>query len=367
MNMRCARVRQGLRGRVTHENRTADLAMLYLHRLKTIRAYRMVLVVGYVADVDAYYCCGSFGYCFLLGGGEEEMKNLFISFSGGETSAFMTLWCWENLSSKYKDIKVLFANTGQENEETLEFVSRFSEEFSIPVVWVEAAVSEIKGKGTSHRVVNFNTASRHGEPFEAVIAKYGIPNQSYPHCTRELKLAPMTSYLSSIGWQKGEYDVSIGIRHDEIDRMNANFQENNIIYPLINRYMRPSTKPMINSFWDKQKFRLNLKGYQGNCKWCWKKSLRKHLTLMSEDPSIYDFPQRMEQEYGLAGHNMDGTERVFFRKNTSTRQLREIFDGASFIKAEDDSTIYLDSDLFSGELDLTAGCSDSCEIDFDNL
>ena len=209
-----------------------------------------------------------------------EPRKLFISFSGGETSAFMTLWLLENKREEYDEIVVLFANTGQENEETLRFVDRCDKRFGFNVVWVEAEVQQGR-VGTKHRVVDFETASRDGRPFEDMIKKYGIPNQAYPHCTRELKLRPMQSYFRDLGWKKLTFDTAVGIRSDEIDRMAPKNGEFKTIYPLITDV--PMTKPMINDFWRSQPFRLNLAGYQGNCKWCWKKTPRKLMTLINED------------------------------------------------------------------------------------
>jgi 3'-phosphoadenosine 5'-phosphosulfate sulfotransferase (PAPS reductase)/FAD synthetase len=51
------------------------------------------------------------------------MTRLFISFSGGRTSAMMTQRLLETRSSD-QQIVVLFANTGLENEETLRFVDQ---------------------------------------------------------------------------------------------------------------------------------------------------------------------------------------------------------------------------------------------------
>lgn len=50
----------------------------------------------------------------------KKNKNLLISFSGGRTSAFMSLF----IKEYYKDYNKLFvfANTGKEKEETLTFV-----------------------------------------------------------------------------------------------------------------------------------------------------------------------------------------------------------------------------------------------------
>jgi hypothetical protein len=286
--------------------------------------------------------------------------NLLISFSGGETSAYMTLWCLENISRRYDRVIVVFANTGQENEETLEFVDRFDKTFGIGVVWLESKVVHGSRTGTGYKITDFENADRDGALFEDMIKKYGIPNKSYPHCTRELKLAPINAYCKAINLD--EYKTAVGIRVDEIDRMSASAKKNGLIYPLVS--MKPMTKPMINQWWEAQDFRLNLKGYQGNCKWCWKKSLRKHLTLINENPSAYDFPERMEKEHGLSGHNVDGTKRVFFRENRTTKDLRDMAE-KHFTKADDDAAVYPDPNLFGHNLDLAGGCSESCEIDFD--
>lgn len=286
--------------------------------------------------------------------------NLLISFSGGETSAFMAQWLLLNKSDQYDNVLCLFANTGQENDETLDFVDKCDKHFGLKVIWVEAQVKSGK-VGTGHKVVDYKTASQKGEPFEGVISKYGIPNRSYPHCTRELKLAPIHSYLKSIGWERNQYDTAIGIRLDEIDRVSPDPKKHNLIYPLVSDC--PMTKPQINAWWLNQPFRLNLKGYQGNCKWCWKKSLRKHLTILSENPEWYDFPEQMEKKYGLAGHNVDGTPRVFFRENQSAVDLKILAQTTDFKPASDDSTEY----VYQQNLDLGSGCSESCEIDFTDI
>lgn len=290
----------------------------------------------------------------------NSKQNLLISFSGGETSAFMAQWLIDKKANQYDYLLCLFANTGQENEQTLEFVEQCDKRFGLNVVWVEANVQEGR-VGTAHKTVDYKSASRHGEPFESVIKKYGIPNQAYPHCTRELKLAPIRSYLRSIGWSAGDYDTAIGIRCDEIDRLSPDAKQNRLIYPLVTDC--PMTKPQINEWWSRQPFRLQLKGYEGNCKWCWKKSMRKHLTLINEHPDWYDFPERMENKYGLAGHNVDGTKRVFFRNNQSTKDLRLMAKTMDFVPASDDAQEY----VYQKSLDLGAGCTESCEIDFGEL
>jgi hypothetical protein len=294
-------------------------------------------------------------------------ERLFISFSGGETSAFMAIMLLANkaIRDRYSEIRTLFANTGEENEQTLDFVNRCDKTFGLNVEWVEAVVHHGERKASTGTRVDFLTAARNGEPFEEMIRKYGIPNASYKHCTRELKLNPMRAYLADTGWSEGSYDTAIGIRLDEIDRVSSGAKANRLIYPLIS--LMPTTKPQVNTFWSRQSFRLGLKGYQGNCKWCWKKSLRKHMTLIGETPEIYDFPARMEDKYGLVGPEFgrhekpEGYRRVFFREGRSVGDLmkmkKEI--GPSFRPAEDDSMNFA---LFDPVMDVGAGCEESCEV-----
>jgi hypothetical protein len=188
------------------------------------------------------------------------------------------------------------ANTGEENEETLQFVEDCSKLFNIEVVWVEALVNMENRVGTTHKIVDFKTASRNGEPFEDVIKKYGLPNQMFPHCNREMKLRPIHSYIKNeLGWK--DYYTAIGIRYDEVDRIVANRKTYNIIYPLIEDIRM--TKQKINFWWSQQPFRLNLKGYQGNCKTCWKKSFRNLYTIAKENPEYFNFFRDMENKYSL--------------------------------------------------------------------
>lgn len=280
------------------------------------------------------------------------------------TRLLLTRW-----RDRYDEIVVAFANTAQEREETLVFGHRCDQEFDFGTVWVEAVVDPEKGAGTRHRVVTFETASRNGEPFEAVIRKYGLPGAKASHCTRELKSRALTSYLRSIGWEAGTYDTAIGMRADEQDRRDGGAAKTRTIYPLMDWF--PVTKPHVNEFWMKQPFRLNLTGYQGNCKWCWKKSMRKHMTLLSEDPTIYDFPERMEELYGRVGPSFEkdvvpAKPLVFFRGGLSTKDLRAAYElnKGSLALAEDDSIVLPNGDLFPLDVE-EGGCVETCEVNLE--
>jgi len=291
------------------------------------------------------------------------------SLSGGETSAFMCRKIQLHARARgYTDLRFVFANTGQESEETLSFVQHIDGAWRLGVEWVEAVVVHGEREACGARRVDFASASRNGEPFEEVIRKYGIPNKAYPHCTRELKANPIHAYLRATGWERGSYDTAVGIRVDEFDRMSKDAKEKRFVYPLIDWW--PTTKPEINGWWRRQPFRLELKGYQGNCRWCWKKSLRKHFTLLGESPEIYDFPRRMEQEYGHAGHRdadaPDDYRRVFFREGRSVGDLERERAETTWEPATDDAREY---GLFDATLDVGEGCGDgeACDPFVDDL
>lgn len=289
-----------------------------------------------------------------------EKKKLLVSFSGGETSAYMAQWLWKHKQDEYEMVFV-FANTGQENEETLIFIEKCSKFFGFSVVWVEGVFSRKLGVGVRSKTIDFNTADRDGRVFEEMISVCGIPNISNPQCTRELKGAVINHYARHVlGWKN--FYTAIGIRSDEADRINPNAKKRRLIYPLINNKMQPMTKPKINFFWNMQPFRLELKGYQGNCKWCWKKNIKKLQRIAYENPEAFDFPLKMEEKYGnffpkqrIEKWTSEGKEIpkniTFFRDNKSAK---DILDSAYPHKVVDDS-------IYSGhQLDLVGG--ESCEV-----
>ena len=287
--------------------------------------------------------------------------NLAISFSGGKTSAFMTKWLLENKQDEYDEIIVTFANTGQEREETLEFVRDCDSEFGFKTVWLEAVVNQEIGKGTRHKIVTFETASRKGEPFEDFIKKHGIPNQAFPKCTDELKLCPMRSYIRSLGWKNKDYDTAIGIRADEMDRVSAKFAEQRLYYPLC--WDVKASKESIAHWWEQQSFNLNLREHEGNCSWCWKKSKRKLLTLAQDMPELFNFPLEMERKHGKAGamhrNNPDEKERVFFRGERSAKDILEE-SKKPFERFREERQLQITG--FDYEMDAAGGCSESCEV-----
>lgn len=277
----------------------------------------------------------------------ENKPKYHVSFSGGRTSAYMTKLLIDNWSDRYEFI-VTFANTGLEHPKTLEFIDNCDKMFGFNTVWLEAVVQHDKRSAPTHKIVTFQTAARNGEPFEEVIKKYGIPNSAFPGCTRDLKLAPIKSYLKSLGIDEHKIRTAIGIRTDETRRVNPKVaQARTLEYPLIDVW--PSDKQDVLDWWEEQLFDLGIDEFEGNCLGCWKKSLKKHFMQIQRDPSVYDFHRRMEAEHLFTGPQQG--HRHFFRGDMSTIQLFRVYEEQA------------------GQLQRmvempyeNGGCSESCEV-----
>ncbi len=278
-------------------------------------------------------------------------KKLLVSFSGGRTSAYMLKWIYDNWSDQYELITV-FANTGKEVEGTLEFVHKCSTEWNIPVVWVEAVPVQSKiGKwwGVTHKIVDFKTASRNGEPFEEMISKLGIPSTNAPFCSNQLKSKAIKSYLRSILWRK--YYTAIGIRTDELDRINPEYKKLRYLYPMA--FDSATTKLQINAWWSIQSFNLTIDPDQGNCDNCWKKNLNLLCRNARKYPSSFDWWDNMVQKHGQENHR-EGASQLkppfnFYRGNRSVNDIFEI------AKQKEEVILKL---AHEQRLD---GCEESCE------
>jgi hypothetical protein len=280
---------------------------------------------------------------------------LLISFSGGRTSAYMTWYMLNEWKDKDKyDIKIVFANTGKEQEGTLRFVNECAERWGIDIVWVEAVHLDengkpFSGKGWSvrHNVVDFKTAARKGEPFEEMISILGIPSTNAPFCSPQLKKSAIESYLKSIGWD--DFYKAIGIRVDEIDRINENFRANKIIYPLVNPH--PTLKRDIVLWWQKQPFDLKIDSDLGNCDGCWKKDMKRLIRISKKNPEVFDWWQEMTDKYGMLNPRDTDLKPPFnfYRGNMSPK---EIFDLGKW--EADQLEMFIEDEKLNG-------CSESCE------
>lgn len=289
---------------------------------------------------------------------------LFVSFSGGRTSAYMSKWLIDNVSDLF-ELCFTFANTGQEHEKTLEFVDQCDKAMNMRLVWVEADVQHGKRIGSKHKIVNYRTASRNGDPFEEVIKKYGLPNPVFQLCNREMKLNPLNSYRNLVleNLDPTAFGFAIGIRADEADRMSAHAEKNKLVYPLIGANV---TKQQVIHYWSKQPFDLQIPEHMGNCVTCYKKTDRKLYTIAKHEPERFEFFQRMESLYSTtgAGCNSEKPRRIFRKERTTADIIAS--SKQPFVEWSDQKVGYT-PDMFG--MDQHSGCEESCEAfgsDFDD-
>ena len=125
-----------------------------------------------------------------------------INFSGGKTSAYMTI-----KNYRQGDI-VLFQDTGREHPKTYKFINDFEAFEKIPITRISYKDSD--------------------KPFAALLEsrKYKvIPNRVKRICTVELKINTAKRYLRTIGIRK--FENYIGFRADEplrIAKRNQKFK-----------------------------------------------------------------------------------------------------------------------------------------------
>ncbi len=210
-----------------------------------------------------------------------------ISFSGGRTSAFML---HEIIAAHGgtlpDDVHVTFANTGKEREETLRFVHECGSRWGVPIRWLE------RGADGEMVEVGYNSASRNGEPFSALVAKKGyLPNAVARFCTVELKIRVMRDFGRLQGWAR--WHNVIGLRYDELlrvfkakERSDSGKEAWRNLMPLADAKV---TVRDVGAFWSAQSFDLGLRHYEGNCDLCFLKGRGKLKTIMRERPGAADW------------------------------------------------------------------------------
>jgi hypothetical protein len=186
-----------------------------------------------------------------------------INFSGGKTSAYMTI-------HEYRDGDlVIFCDTGREHEKTYKFINDFEANENIPIIRLKFADAD--------------------NPFKALLQKKNyksLPNKFKRFCTDELKIKTCKRYLRSIGIRK--FENLIGFRSDEKRRVeNRKIKFVNVIdkFPL---YDNGIDKQMVNDYWSKKSYTLEMPSILGNCDLCFMKGKNAIISILSVYPELAD-------------------------------------------------------------------------------
>jgi 3'-phosphoadenosine 5'-phosphosulfate sulfotransferase (PAPS reductase)/FAD synthetase len=226
-----------------------------------------------------------------------------ISFSGGRTSAFM-LW---NILQAHggvlpDDIYVTFANTGKEAPETLDFVHEVEQKWDVKIYWLELYFGEERPVYRT-KIVDYETASRNGEPFEALLdRRQYLPNPVTRFCTSELKIKVMSRFMRKLQGYKNWYNV-IGLRYDEPRRVASALKQYEAWTNITPMNDAKHTVEDVSEFWRKQNFDLKLtnangKTPAGNCDLCFLKGMDTTISILKERPEMADWWIKQEQKFG---------------------------------------------------------------------
>ncbi len=226
-----------------------------------------------------------------------------ISFSGGRSSGFMLKKILNAHRGKLpKDVYVVFANTGKEVPETLQFVYDCEQKWNVKIHWLEFKFDPNNRPKYTTVEVDFFSASRNGEPFSELIeAKKFLPNPMMRFCTQELKVRRMRDFMKGKGFDV--WDNIIGIRHDEPrrwSRIRAKQDPWDNVMPMVDGEI---TKEHIKKFWQKNDFDLNLTMQDGstaasNCDLCFLKGLKIRSNLIKERPHLAKWWIDQEKKIG---------------------------------------------------------------------
>lgn len=256
--------------------------------------------------------------------------NVLIAFSGGRSSAYMLHEILSANGELPDRVVVSFQNTGREMPQTLDFVHECGRRWGVHIDWLE-----FKDSTPGFAVVDYRTASRDGEPFEALIRKRKfLPNQQMRFCTTELKIRPVKRFLLHRGWER--WTTAVGIRADESRRLQRPQPKERWIawHPMAASGV---SKHDISAFWKAQNFDLDLPNQNGktplgNCDGCFLKAESIQAHLAAEYPDRHAWWERMET---LAQSLTSGSGGCF-SKRYSRKELRR------FIEMQGDLALKVD-------------------------
>ncbi len=271
-----------------------------------------------------------------------------LSFSGGETSALMTAKVIEAHGGKLPDdVLICFANTGKEDSRTLHFVHNCETHWGHRIHWLER-----DGK-KGFREVGFNSASRQGEPFTALLRdKRYLPNAVTRFCTIELKIRVMKHFAMSLGWD--HWSNIVGLRADEMHRVararKPNRERWTTLLPLADAGI---TKRDVKAYWAMQPFRLELLPFEGNCDGCFLKARPKLWEIERTSPGTLQWWADAEAEaevaslVGKSSGTRFVTEYSYAELIQDVRRQPDLFAGGLF---NDDPDMDAECGLWCGEV-----------------
>jgi 3'-phosphoadenosine 5'-phosphosulfate sulfotransferase (PAPS reductase)/FAD synthetase len=214
--------------------------------------------------------------------------------------------------------------------QTLDFVRDVGVNWGVDIVWLERYARKSRDDEKNKyaydtKVVTYETASRNGEPFAALIkVKRYAPNPVARFCTADLKIRAIKEYLVDQCGFETPYTSFIGIRGDEVRRavkMNGTIESGQERYlPL---YLEGVTAKDVGKFWDQNNFDLELPNNNGvtdwgNCDLCFLKGHKKKQSIIRARPELADW--WIQQEESLS---KEVGKAAFFRSDQPSYKVMQ--------------------------------------------
>lgn len=211
-----------------------------------------------------------------------------INFSGGKTSAYMTI-------HEYREGDlVIFCDTGREHPKTYKFINDFEAHENIPI-------TRLSYDGGFRELLN---KTKH------------IPNNFKRFCTVELKIKTARRYLRSLGIIK--YENLVGFRYDEPLRVKRRKKMWKTVTDKFPLYDNKIDKQIINDYWSKKSYNLEIPSILGNCTLCFMKGKNAVMSILASYPELAEEWIQDEENNKIIGKGY-----TYFN-DVSIKQLRDI-------------------------------------------
>lgn len=288
-----------------------------------------------------------------------------VSFSGGRTSAFMTL----EVLKIHPSAEVIFMDTGAEHPKTYEFIRNFAKHFGVNITCLRVIPNRQMRKASGYEQLGIWEIGPDLEPWRRMLRKYGNPYVGGAFCTDRMKTVPFTKYCDE-KYGKGNYERWLGIRIDEPNRLGNRGPGFHYLADI-----SEFEKQDVLEWWEEQPFDLGIREHLGNCVFCIKKSLPKVALAMKDEPELANdfysmlyesmweykrtkkfYPEKRDRYYGVnISHEFTITHKqpVMFRGKNTMRSIIAIFDSTGRDELASRMTSMRQYD--------TGSCSESCE------
>lgn len=283
----------------------------------------------------------------------DQFRNMpggvHIGLSGGRSSATLLALLLELHGGKLpSNYHAIFTNTGKEHAATYEYLKAIQENWGVPIQWLELT-AVLDRDHISYKQVDYASASRKGEPFQAVLRDVVItPRRDKRLCTFYMKSMLADTFCVEAGLEVKH--KLLGFRADEKQRlwrmqMRCGKQQTDWTpyAPLVNAGIE---KGGVLDFWKGQPFDLQIPSKWGNCDFCFMKGRGKLLKLGAEDPAALQWWIDNDE-----GRLLPSGQRLYMLANGGYAGLKAEIDrrnGLLLPEEEDDDGIE----------DLECGCTD---------